>query len=305
MKLRKIVFISCILISAVLFTSGVSVLARLNLRSKSDSPKRADISHFEFIESEPAGEGKSPINILILGVDEEGVRSDVILLINYSPEEGKINMLSVARDTRIKVRGRYEKFNALVGLGGEILTVNAIEQLTGLHIKYYLTLNFKGFRKIIDTLDGVEFEVPFDMNYDDPDQNLHIHLKRGVQVLNGEKAEHLVRYRKGNRPGDGYIDGDMGRIKMQQDFMKALVQQKIKLKYVSKADDIFMILKKYIKTNFEIGDVDYYLKDLKKIRYDQVKMYTIPGDSAYIDDLWYFICDKNKTKELINNKFYK
>ncbi|MDF2523666.1 MAG: cell envelope-related transcriptional attenuator [Clostridiales bacterium] len=324
MKLQRLLFYSCIFLLAVLFLNGVTVLSKLNIGISDSEPSPEsgpgeNISYTEdnelnYPENEqnypnnepkPSVQSVKPVNLLILGVDEEGVRSDVILLANYSPNDGKVNFLSVARDTRVRIRNRFEKINALIGIGGEKLVVKAMEQLTGLKVDYYLTLNFKGFRKIIDTLDGVEFNVPFNMDYDDPDQNLHIHLRKGKQILNGINAEHLVRYRKGNRPGEGYIDGDIGRINMQQDFIKALVQQKIRLKYLTKADDIYMILKKSMKTNIEMGDINRYLKDLRKINYEEVKAYTVPGDSAYIDHLWYFICDKTKTKQLINKNFFK
>lgn len=317
MKLRRLLFNCCIFLLVVLFLNGAVVLSKLNAGITESEPKpegipKEKISYNEDSiqklpedEQKPPKQEARPVNLLLLGVDEEGVRSDVILLANYSPSEGKVNILSVARDTRVRIRNRFEKFNALIGMGGEKLVVKAMEQLTGLKVDYYLTLNFNGFRKIIDTLEGVEFDVPFNMDYDDPDQNLHIHLKKGTQILNGLNAEHLVRYRKGNRTGEGYADGDIGRIKMQQEFIKSLIAQKVKLRYLSKADDIYLILKKTMKTNIEFGDINLFLKDLRKIKYEEMKAYTIPGDSAYIDHLWYYICDKGKTKQLIDGNFFK
>lgn len=186
----------------------------------------------------------SYINVLVLGLDDDEKRSDVIALINYNPDENKMNILSIARDTRVKVNGKYMKINALIGKGGEKMVIDMVEDITGLPVDYYVTLNFKGFREIVDTLGGVEINVPFDMDYDDPYQNLHIHLKKGKQVLDGKKAEQFVRYRKGNHNGEGYEDGDLGRIKMQQLFMREFVNQKLKLKYLLKADEIFYTLKK-------------------------------------------------------------
>lgn len=182
----------------------------------------------------------SYINVLVLGLDDDETRSDVIALINYNPIESKMKILSIARDTRVRVNGKYTKINSLIGKGGEKLVVDMVEEITGLPIDYYITLNFKGFREIVDILGGVEIDVPFDMDYDDPYQNLHIHLKKGKQVLDGKKAEEFVRYRKGNHSGEGYEDGDLGRIKMQQLFIEEFVKQKLKLKYLLKADEIFI-----------------------------------------------------------------
>lgn len=310
MKLHKIIFVTCILMLIVLFINGIYALSDFNKRPKSgsnnhDIAKEQENIYIGSVHDESSIEAERPVNLLILGLDKEETRADVIALLNYGPEQGKINILSIARDTRVYVRGKATKINALIAIGGEKLVAKAVEKLTGLSVDYYLVLNFEGFRKVIDTLGGVEIYVPINMDYDDPDQDLHIHLRKGLQLLDGKKAEQFVRYRKGNRRGQGYTDGDIGRIKAQQEFMKALIDQKVKLRYLSKADDIYFILKKYMRTNIEIGDVRHYLKYLKNIKYQDVASYTIPGDSIYTNRTWYFICDRKRTRELINNDFFK
>jgi polyisoprenyl-teichoic acid--peptidoglycan teichoic acid transferase len=247
----------------------------------------------------------NPVNIIIMGLDDEEVRSDVILLMNYSPKDNRLNIISIARDTMTEINNRRVKINSLIGINGEKLVAEKVEELTGLPVHYYVTLNFEGFRNIIDTLDGVEVDVPFNMNYDDPEQGLHIHLKKGMQLLDGDKAEQFVRYRKGNRTGEGYTFGDLGRIKTQQKFIKALLEQKARFKYISKVDEIFLILKKYMNTNIEIGDINYYLNDLVKLKSCKIEAYTLPGDSKIVKNVWYFICDEQKAKELIDKNFFK
>lgn len=303
MEFRKRVLIISVVVSILLFIDGIAIIVNLNDIGSAKSQGNSQIRQNGLIDEQGAS-FDYPINILVLGLDEERVRSDVILLLNYNPGDGKLNILSIARDTRIRARGKIEKINALIGMGGEDLIIKGVEQLTGLKIDYYLTLNFIGFRKVIDTLDGVNINVPTDMDYDDPEQNLHIHLKKGEQVLDGNKAEQYVRYRKGNKNGQGYSDGDIGRIKAQQEFIKSLIDQKVKLRYILKADDIYFILKKYMKTNIEFNDINYYLKSIKSIEYKNIRGYTVPGETAYINDIWYFICNKKKTKELIDNNFF-
>lgn len=300
MEFRKRVFIICIVVSVLLFIDGVLVIDNLFIIGT----KKPQGSVHNLIDEQSVSVD-SPINIIVLGLDEEGVRSDVIVLLNYNPGDGKLNILSIARDTRVRARGNITKINALVGMGGEELLIKGVEQLTGLKVDYYLTLNFIGFRKIIDTLDGVKINVPVDMDYDDPEQNLHIHLKKGEQVLDGNKAEQFVRYRKGNKNGQGYTDGDVGRIKVQQEFMKSLIDQKVKLRYFSKVDDVYFILKKYMRTNIELNDINYYLNNIRNTKYEKIQSYTIPGEPAYVDDIWYFVCNKKKTRELIDNKFFR
>jgi len=302
MRLRKVVLTVCILLSAVLFAGGLYVIAGSKVNSKVKQRNLNRISQ-EGLHDESSIFHEAPVNLLILGLDEYGERSDVILLMNYSPTPGKVNILSISRDTMVYVKSKPVKINSLIAIGGERLVADRIEKMTGLMVDYYVTIDFAGFRKVIDTLDGVEFDVPFNMNYDDPDQNLHIHLEKGRQMLDGKRAEQLVRYRKGNRKNEGYEDGDIGRIKMQQQFIESLIQQKLKLKYLSKADDIYFILKEHLSTNIEIGDVRYYLKYIKDFDYHNVRLFTIPGEAQIIDGLSYFIHDSKETKKMINEEF--
>ena len=306
MKLRKIILLSCIMFLVVMFANGMYVLSYYGRgESRYEKIDTGEKSQPGRPQQESSMNESPPVNLLLLGLDEEGIRTDVILLLNYDPEKSKLNLLSIARDTKVYARGKYSKINALYSAGKEDLLAEEIRQLTGLSANYYVTMNFKGFRKIVDTLDGVMFDVPFDMDYDDPDQNLHIHLNKGMQRLNGKKAEQLVRYRKGNRHSEGYIDGDIGRIKMQQDFIKELIKQKLSLKYFSRADDIFDIFNKYFRTNIDIRDFTYYLPSIRNIKSENINSYTLPGESTMNGDTWYFIADREKTMDLIQSSFYE
>ncbi|HEX3027964.1 MAG TPA: LCP family protein [Clostridia bacterium] len=301
MKLRRIAFICCMIFTAVLFIDGLRYITIIN--------SKLNEKYIEKPKTSKSGKKGSlgsarPINIIILGLDEEQVRSDVITLFNYDPMKSKLNILSIARDTMVYHKGRRMKINALIGTGGEKLIIEKVEEMTGLTIDYYLTVNFSGFRKIIDILGGVELDVPFNMNYDDPEQNLHIHLNKGRQILDGDKAEQFVRYRKGNTPGQGYTEGDLGRVKAQQVFLKELVEQKVRLKYLLKADDVFLTLEQNSKTNISLSDISFYYKYLKNVNSVEIQTYTTPGDSGYVNGLWYFIYDELKTREMVENKFF-
>ncbi len=306
--MRKAILGLSVFFAMLLFADGVAAISYMKQinRERIESRHKLQLnSSGNSSENIAPGNEPSPFNALVIGYDEEGARSDVILLLNISPALGKINILSIARDTRVIYGGRHEKLNALTALSGKERLIEEVQKITGLPVAYYMALNFKGFRKIIDVLDGVQFTIPFDMDYDDPYQNLHVHLNQGSQLLNGRRAEQFVRYRKGNEEGQGYTDGDIGRIKAQQEFVKSFIDQKLRLKYISKAPEIFSILQKNMKTNIEFGDVDYYLQYLKNVRYDDIKSFVIPGDSVYEDDLWYFIHDKKKTASMIEDNFFK
>lgn len=305
MKLSKIILLLCIMLLTVMFANGMYVLSYYGHESRYEKMDTGEPSQPGKPQQESSLNVNPPVNLLLLGLDEEGVRTDVILLVNYDPENSCLNLLSIARDTKVLSRGRYSKINALYSAGKEGLLAEEIRQLTGLTADYFVTMNFKGFRKLVDTLDGVEFNVPFDMDYDDPDQNLHIHLNKGMQLLNGKKAEQLVRYRKGNRHNEGYSDGDIGRIKMQQDFINTLIKQKLKLKYLMRADEIFAIFNQYFRTNLDIRDFTYYLPSIRNIKSENIKSFTLPGESALEGGVWYFIADEEKTGDLIKSNFYE
>ena len=308
MKLNKVIFISCVMLAAVLFANGVLVLV---MPGKSHVPPGSTyhpetgstVPHA--VSPESGASADRPVNLLVLGLDEEEVRTDVIMLFNFNPGLSRLNILSIARDTRVFSRGRYSKINALYSAGKEGLVASEIRQITGLQAQYYITLDFKGFRKLIDSLGGVTFNVPFRMDYDDPDQDLHIHLDKGVQLLNGNRAEQLVRYRKGNNPGEGYTDGDIGRIQMQQEFLTALFKQKLSLKYASRVDDVSRILTEYVKTNISIADITHYMGWILKMEPEDVRTFTLPGKSDYIGGVWYYNRDEGRTSDMINENFYK
>ncbi|TYQ16155.1 UNVERIFIED_CONTAM: LytR family transcriptional attenuator [Acetivibrio alkalicellulosi] len=304
MGLRKGIFYVCTIFSLILFIEGTVFLFNSNDDKKYDSQLDNNYNQIQIIHGNNEKDYLGYINLLVIGLDDSELRSDVITVFNFHPQEERVNILSIARDTLIKLNdNKVVKINSLIGIGGEELVIEKIEQITDMTIHFYLTMNFNGLRQIVDTLGGVEIEVPFDMKYDDPYQNLHINLKKGKQVLNGEKAEQFIRYRKGNKAGEGYIDGDVGRINAQQQFIREFIAQKLKIKYILKINEIFSVLKNNVTTNIEIGDVNRYLNDISNIKEDKVEVFVLPGDSSYLDNQYYYIYDKSQTKELIKNNF--
>ncbi len=254
------------------------------------------------------------VNILLLGVDEGGLRSDTIMLASLNGRTGKLSVMSIPRDTRVLVGRYYQKINAAIGIGAqevrkgnlkepEELSVQKVKLLTGLPIHYFMSVNFDGFMEIIDALGGVEFNVPFHMKYDDPIQNLHIDLKPGLQVLNGKQAHDFVRFRKGNPGFKGYAGGDLGRIEAQQAFIKAFIQQQVTAKNILKADDIFDVVCRNVRTNYTAKDLIKHLGAIKKINSDTITMYQLPGSAQDIGGASYYICDDAKTQELVETVF--
>ncbi len=238
-------------------------------------------------------------NILVVGVDKDGKRSDVNMLVSIDSKSKSVNLLSIPRDTKVELDdGSTVKINACIGKeNGETVLINEVKELTGLPVNNFCKVSFEALRNSIDLLGGVEFDVPMDMDYDDPAQDLHIHLKKGPQVLNGEDAEGLLRYRK------GYANADLGRIDTQQAFIKEAISQKLNPKYITK---LFPVIKE-INKNLETDMSAMYMirqawnfRDGDKIDFHS---YTLPGTPKMIGDASYFVCDEAATDTLVRVQF--
>ena len=288
------------------------VIAANSLMGAGVGSSTGDISSLDAI---PEGE-VGVVNILLLGVDEGGYRSDTIMIANINGYTNEVNILSVPRDTRIALNnGRnHVKINSAIGIGiqetnkgnysePEDYAILKIKELTGLPIHYFMTIDFEAFKDIIDTLGGVDFEVPFRMKYDDPVQDLHIDLQPGMQHLDGQAAHDFVRFRQGNPGYQGYAMGDLGRIEAQQAFLKALVEQKAKPEYIAKATELYEIICQYVRTNYTVRDLVRHLSVANKLTSDNVKMYQLPGHSQTIGGGSYFIVDSDELQTLVDTVF--
>lgn len=256
------------------------------------------------------------VNFLLIGVDAEGDRSDTIMLFSVDGYSKRINILSIPRDTRVQFGSNYEKINASIAIGKqevaagrlnepEELLIQKVKNLTGLPIDYFVSVDFNGFMEIIDALDGVEFNVPYDMDYDDPVQGLHIHLEAGQQHLSGKQAHDFVRFRHNNdmsAPGE-YIMGDVGRIYWQQTFMKELIAQKLAPQYLARINSIFEVINRNVRTNFTMQDLLKYVSFIEEIDPASIKSYRIAGEDQYINGVSYYIYDGDGTTKLIHDVF--
>lgn len=250
------------------------------------------------------------MNLLLLGVDNDGLRADTIMLVSVDNVDKSIKLLSIPRDTKITLNnGKTMKINAGMGMKNpEQFMVQAIKTITKMPIHYYCEIDFDGFIEIIDILDGVDYDVPFDMDYDDPVQDLHIHLKKGFQHLDGKAAHDYVRFRHNNKgaevyaPGD-YNKGDIGRIDAQQKFLSELFRQKMEPKYLMKAPELIDAAQKYVKTNFSITAAISFLSMVKSAETDELESFTLPGEPRYVNKVSYYIYSPSETKTLIEEEF--
>lgn len=249
------------------------------------------------------------IYVLALGVstDLDSHLTDTIMLCGYNPKTNQAMMLSIPRDTFIgknknRAKGN-DKINALYAKGVD-KTVEAVEELTGIDIDYYAVINNDLLIKMVDVVGGVQFEVPIDMDYDDPTQDLHIHLKKGMQTIDGEKAEQLLRFRHNN---DGssypyeYGDNDYGRMRTQREFMKATMSQAIQPSNMLKYKDLVNAVMDNLETDMNIDDILPYVPYTLDLDFDNVRTEQLPGESELCNKVWVYIHDKADTATLVED----
>ena len=261
-----------------------------------------------------------PIQVLLMGVStDNGVKlTDTIIVGTYDPKTQKASLLSIPRDTFVgknpKTGTGMDKINALYQKSPE-KTLEKVNELTGLNIKYYMVIDNQALIKLVDVIGGVDFYVPIDMVYDDPSQDLHINLKEGQQKLDGNKAEQLLRYRHGNldkKTGkylgtypEEYGGNDYGRMRTQREFMIETVKQTIQAKNILKVKEIIDIAYEYVETNLSISVIKDYVPYAVSIDVNNIQSAVIPGGSygppTY--SLWYFIPDKKETAELMKELY--
>lgn len=249
-----------------------------------------------------------PINVLILGMSEdiEAKLTDTIILCSYNPKSQSASMISIPRDTFIgknksQAKGS-DKINTLYNKNPNKL-LKTVSNMTGIDVDYYALVKTQALIEIVDIIGGINFEVPIDMNYDDPTQDLHIHLKKGMQKIDGEKAEQLLRFRHNN---DGtsypanYGDNDFGRMKTQRVFITETAKQTINFKNILKAKKIIDTVFENVETNLVLSDLIPYLPTAIDFKLDEIVSRQLPGVSEKCNDLWFFVQNKKETTELIN-----
>lgn len=252
------------------------------------------------------------INALILGTDEGGLRTDSIMVASFDLDTAEISLLTIPRDTKIFVKNRnltrkateIHAMSVKDGSGaivGPIGTAEAVTQLTGIPINYYVEFTFDAVENLFNALGPITYDVPDvegggkGMNYEDPYQDLYIHLKPGVQELDGDKLLQLMRYRKG--------DSDHARTERQQNVIKAVIDQKLNFSLIMKLPKLYSQLSSDLVTNISASDVTKYAKYLGELSAEKVHSYQLPGSDTRTKSGWYFICDIEESKTLIAEAF--
>ena len=218
---------------------------------------------------------------LLVGTDMGDGNTDTIMVAAYDTKGQQVNIMSIPRDTMINESWDLKKINSVYSRTGSSVSslANRIQKLVGFKPDFYVKVDLSMFVKLVDLVGGVEFDVPQDMDYDDPTpgQDLHIHLKKGVQVLDGEHAMELVRFRR-------YSEGDIKRVEVQQAFMKALIKECLSIQHWGKIKAYIDLAMENVQTDLDAGSVIWFaanvlgLNGVPALDMENVYTCTIPGD---------------------------
>ncbi|WP_253199321.1 LCP family protein [Clostridium tagluense] len=296
--------------AAILIFAGLYLYLSSFNNSAVDLSKKGVGSKLSKGEVEQIVKNGESCNILVMGVDvgtpgatnaNDPKRTDTLILAHYDAKDKKISMVSIPRDTLIKINNKNQKINAAHAVGGVTYTVDAVEKLLGINIDYYGKINYEGFRKVIDAIGGVDIDIKRTMNYDDPTQNLSIHFEKGKIHLDGKKAEEFFRWRK-NNDGSGLADGDLGRIENQHMFISKIMDKIKSPGILIKVPGILKAIESSAETNMEAKDIIKYGYIFASNK-GQLSMDTIKGDLKLINGQSYLVYNEAQNKTIISKLY--
>mgnify|MGYP001152105147 CR=1 FL=1 len=257
-----------------------------------------------------SGRKEDVFTFLLLGKDTGGGgNTDTMILVTYDVPNGTVDCVNIPRDTMINVSWKIKKINAVYASSRGIEGLKEeMGYLTGIVPDFYVAVEWEAIGEIVKALGGVEFDVPYNMDYDDPYQDLHIHQKKGLRKLNGDDAMQVIRWRKNNGKKDEI--GDTGRQKIQQDFLKAVAKQCLQIGNWTKISEFAKIFFNNVETDIPLNNLLWFAQKAMGVNMDNVNFYSLPGDDqgwyytpSIGENLAYFFADAAGIVELMNEHF--
>ncbi|QUH30133.1 LCP family protein [Vallitalea guaymasensis] len=330
-KKRSSTLLMLIIVVAVILTTSLVIVLTANdnklAHGQDDVPGEEEINGSNNTDEEDNKEEevKKPesLNALLIGFDKSNGLSDVVMVAHLDTDTNQVKLISLPRDLFIdfredgfdkikkenNIRVKYCKLTEVYSNAGwdddALLVIkDVVEEVTQLDIDYTAAVTIEGFKNIVDAVGGVEFYVPEKMDYEDEAQDLYIHLKEGLQVLDGDKAEQLVR----NRHYKG-VPPDLKRIQMQQDFLIAMSNKILGIRDFDQIKELASTVYGHLKTDFGLITANEYVSyifnlDLKEILLPENRI-TIPSDGEKINGIWYQTYKKDVVLESIDTLMNK
>ena len=278
-----------------------------------------EIDYGDGVRPRADGERKSKdfYTVLVLGRDTGGGgNTDTMLLASYDVTNQKATVMSIPRDTMVNVPWDVKRINSVYNYyGGGEKGIKAlykeISQLVGFEPDYQVIVEWDAVGAIVEAMGGVYYDVPRNMNYDDPYQDLHIHQTKGYRKLSGSDVMQVLRYRHDTDIHYGYPDGDLGRIKTQQSLLKAMIEQLLQLKNVTKIGEFARAVKNNVTSDLTFEEMLWFGSQavMGGLKVEDVNFVTMPNTALYVYSRAYPRWPQNyvfpKAQELldiVNNK---
>ncbi|MEI3362226.1 MAG: LCP family protein [Oscillospiraceae bacterium] len=281
-KLNQRLALVLVLLVAVTLFVGYNKLFQAPEQKTPEDPVLDDSTDTTDLESEALRSHleRKPnfYTILVSGVDDHNGGSDTNILVAVDAENNYIYGVSIPRDTKSIIHGRNQKINYAYNAGGIDLLAQTISDQLGIPVDYTVSVDLQGFVALVDAIGGVTFDVPINMNYEDPYQNLYIHISKGVQRFSGADALKVVHFR------EGYATQDIGHMETQQNFLKAVAKQVLTVGNLDKIDDFVKIFQTYVETDLTVGNLAWLGKEAIGMGADAMSFSTLPSEwhSPYI-----------------------
>lgn len=237
-------------------------------------------------------------NFLVVGIDRVAGLSDTIMIVDFDTDSGEISVVQLPRDTYVEIGGSGRKLNSTYASHGITGMRDLLERTLCINIDYYAVVYLEALTYAVDAVGGVPMDIPFDMKYSDPEQNLIIDLKAGMQILDGDHAQQFVRYRS------GYAMGDLGRVNAQKQFMAALLRQIRGNVSLSLAEDLIGKILPMVDTDLSAEDCVYFAaKVLRGGGAEGLTMMTAPGRAVSPASIGgsYFVLSRSAMRKTVND----
>ncbi len=231
---------------------------------------------------------------VISGLDREGLHTDTNIIGMFDIAAGKLNLVNIPRDTLVNIDNLHKKMNqpypSSINNGGDGVSalLDTVEDLLGYPVDCYAIVEIQVVEEIVDALGGVYYDIPFDMDWDAPDQNppVSIHIKAGYQLLDGENFVNAMRFRISNDGSQTYARGDIERIEFQQQLLMALASQTLTLGNITNLPRIYEIVMNSVDTDLSLGNIAYFATEFLKLSSEGISFMTMPGkpDGSVYDE---------------------
>lgn len=255
------------------------------------------------------GRKENCYTFVILVYDQIYANTDAILVGRFDTDAGTLDMVNIPRDTLVNVEWGVKRLNTVLPMEENNIDkfLQHLGNIVGFTADCYVVANLKAVEKLVDCFHGVYYNVPRDMDYDDPVQDLHIHIQKGYQLLTGENAVKVMRYRMGN-DNTGYLNGDLGRIATQQDLLMTMASQFLKLGNIPNLNDAIQILQDNVKTNLNANNIAFFAREFLKLDKENITFHTAPERLISVRGGSYMEIEIDEWVEVVNawlNPFYQ